>query len=545
MITLYDYQQKIIDEAREMMTKSKNILIQLPTGGGKTILQSEIIRLALEKANRTKNKINIWIVIPRNEIIQSTSGTFNKFGITHNLIAPGYNESRLFSVHIISRDTLKRRIDKIKFPPDMIIIDEAHLGWDFIKLLKDNYANARIIGFTATPQRLDGKSLSDLFCQIVIGPPIMELIRRGFLSDFVYYKAKTPGIENIKLNKDGEFDDKSSELILDKDSVYGDSINLWEKYAKGKPTLIFTKTVKMAYAVAEAFQKSGYKFHCIEGKMADGERERLFNALRWGEIDGLTNCEIATYGLDIPRIECVILLRRTGSAAMYFQMIGRALRVYDLKSHAIIIDQVDNYRIHEDKRYPGIPPLYIEDYAWNYDGFEIKKRETEPEPPAVKYCPIHGLYFTGPYCPDCGPDQKEINYGIETKLPNEIEAEFEIAEAPKKYADLNPDQKREFNKSVNDCRLLYKDGLDKGILATQAITTMLELAVMSHRSALWVYHTLTNGIGYVDVSLLKEIERSMNYKPGWSEHQRIILHKSLSDKKNQVNSEARSAGFYY
>jgi superfamily II DNA or RNA helicase len=439
--SLRPYQEESLTELRKLTTKHRNILVQLPTGGGKTIIQAMVVTMMLDRAIKLNKAIRIWIVIPRDEIINETSKKFKSFGIVHKTITPGEKESPNIRVSIWSRETLSRRINagKIKYTPDFIILDEAHLGQDFQEKLKKLYDQSiptgpgRIIGYTATPERTDNRPLSDIYEALLMGPSIPDLIEQNYLSRFVYL---APSIEHAKFKKssDGDISEASHEEFLEKNSIFGKTLDLYRKHGLGRPAVVFARSVKSAYDIAERFREAGYKFHAVEGNMATAERKRIFDALRSGEIDGIVSRDLATYGLDIPSIACIIMLRLTLSTPLYFQMIGRGLRIFDGKLNCVIIDQVNNWKIHADKRYPEVCPLYIADYKWNYDGYANEIKEPKEKIPSVTLCYMCGSHYEGNVCPICGPVKSADKTA--PRLITEVEVPFRELKNPVPYKDL-------------------------------------------------------------------------------------------------------------
>ena len=133
------------------------------------------------------------------------------------------------------------------------------------------------------------------------------------------------GVE--KLHKRGtEYKPDELDALLEERAVYGDAVDHYRRHADGKPALVYCRNIEAADKTASVFSSAGYKFENIDGTMTYKRRETLLNGLKYGDIQGLTSCELITYGLDVPRVECVIMLRPTLSRALYCQMIGRGLR---------------------------------------------------------------------------------------------------------------------------------------------------------------------------------------------------------------------------
>ncbi len=319
MIGLRDYQKDIYTKARDALRKHRAVCIQLAPGGGKTPVMASMCDSVFGKDKRA------WLVSSRQEISDSMSRHLEKWGVPHNHIKPNREESKAFKIHVVSKDTLIRRYDKIKNWPDLLVFDECHLYLDrqieIISkmdewLLKNgkNPVNHKILGFTATPERLDGrglwKSAGGVYDILIEGPSIPWLMENDYLSQMRYFSPPIDGITDLK-RKGYDYDALELDEFLKRKKIYGELVGHYEKHGKNKPALIFCRSVKSAYMTAERFREKGFNFHCIEGKMTDKRRRDLIQALTDGTIDGLTNCELATYGLDIPRIEYGASIRPT------------------------------------------------------------------------------------------------------------------------------------------------------------------------------------------------------------------------------------------
>jgi superfamily II DNA or RNA helicase len=257
-MSLRDYQATDIAELRPLIREHRSVLHQLPTGGGKTAEVAEIVSLAMGlSAERV-----IWFVVPRNELLKQASKHFARWKIPHGIIAAGKEESRAFRVHIVSKDTLLRRLHRIKRWPDVLIFDEAHLYYDAQALIIDTASAEKpalkVIGLTATPERLDGRGLGILMVDgvniggpyecIHYGPSIPWLTERDFLAPLRYFAP--PPIEGFdKLHWRGtEVIEAEYEAFIDRNKrvIYGNVIKFYRKYGVrenggNRPALIFTR----------------------------------------------------------------------------------------------------------------------------------------------------------------------------------------------------------------------------------------------------------------------------------------------------------------
>jgi DNA repair protein RadD len=491
---LRPYQTDLVNNTRDaFLSGCKSVCVQLPTGGGKTPVQVSIIDSISENGKR------VWHISPRHEIQDQVSKHFQKYGITHGFIDAKNSEQRAFHVHIVSKDTLTRRWNKIKNPPDYAIIDECHLNYDFQMEFKSRFPECRLIGYTATPERLSGESLNDIYDSLVEGESIPSLMSAGYLSPLRYYAPPIQGLESVH-RKGTEYNPDELEALLLKRKVYGEAIEHYRKYADGKPALIFCRSIKSAEETAHRFSAAGYKFENLDGSFTMSERKAILDALRDGKIHGVCSVDLFLYGLDIPRIEVGICLRPTLSRALYMQMIGRILRPYDGKESAIFFDHVGNLYEHQESGYPGVPLHYLPHIKWNFNGKQKREREkTDERLTTLRLCPVCYMYFEGRVCPTCGNV-------IQQKQREELkQVESELKELnPVSLADRPDEERKEYQDRIGVC------------IQSGAVGDMLKIAHELGYPPMWAYHKLNGEKRIsVNISLLSEIARIQGYKPGW------------------------------
>ena len=539
-------------------------LLQLATGAGKTPIVAEIVHSSQALAARHDRTVRVWFVVPRNELGGQASEHFARWGIKHSMLMAGMEESRAFAVHIVSKDTLLRRLERIKNWPDILIFDEAHIAYDAqLKIIAMCPESTRIIGVTATPERLDGKGLwsgsGGPYDEIIYGPSIPWLTDHNFLSPLRYYAPPLAGLESVK-RIGTEYDAAGLEELFERKKVYGDVVGYYEKYgsvkhtsisspdglvrtnqnyAKGKPALIFCRSIKSAYDMAERFCSAGFKFFCIEGTMADGRRKELINALRDGTIDGLTNVDIATYGLDVPRVEYGASIRPTLSRALYFQKAGRILRVFPGKTEALFFDHANLVEEHQDLDFPGTPLFYLDKLDWNFEGREKRKRLKDQQIP-LRLCPYKGFeYCRDPRCGKSGCVLRDPGDTARADLET-VEVKLEERKAPAKLAEYPDEEKREIQDQIGRFTDEAVTGLEAGQILPGPIGELLKLADKIGRKSTWVYWFLTEAMDKktgkpsraVNVPLLHEIRRQKNYAQGWVFFMRKQIEKGIKETVN-------------
>lgn len=301
--------------------------------------------------------------------------------------------------------------------------------------ITDANPNAKLLGLSATPERLDGKGLGvnagGVYETMVLGPSVKELIRDGYLSAPRVF-APPVGFDDAGLKSvAGDYDLKEMALRLDKPKIIGNAVKHYAKLCEGMPAIAFCATVEHAQHTAEEFKKAGYNFKCIDGTMDDCDRRDAIEGLGNGKYDGLTSCEIISEGTDIPVVGCAIFLRKTKSLAKYLQQAGRVLRPYPGKEYSIILDHVGNVELH------GFPD---DDREWSLDGRPKKSKQKDEF--FMRTCPnCYACYKSSlKACPVCGCEQsikskQEIEYVEAELVERERAAAKEKAESERKAAN--------------------------------------------------------------------------------------------------------------
>lgn len=387
MIHLRPYQNELLDGARDAFRKGKRaVLLQMPTGAGKTVSGSHMIGGASRKGNVC------WWLTHRRELIGQTSKTFASMGIPHGLISAGQSSDPYKLVQIGSVQTVARRLDKLA-PPDLIIFDECHhLGAGQWQAIFDAYPNAKIIGLTATPWRLDGVGLGRWFGHMVNGPTVAELILEGALSNYRLFAPTTPDLAGVGTQA-GDFKRDQLAEAMDKPSIVGDAVIHYQKLCPDKRAVVFAVNIEHSRHIVLQFQLAGIAAEHVDGTMDTASRDAAIQRFIAGETLVLSNCELFGEGFDVPAIEAVILLRPTKSLSLYLQQVGRALRPAPGKDHAVILDHAGNSANH------GFPD---DDREWTLDDRE-KRRSGEKGEVTIRTCPeCFAVFRPVPQCPNCG-----------------------------------------------------------------------------------------------------------------------------------------------
>jgi superfamily II DNA or RNA helicase len=402
MVQLRDYQERAIEGVRVSFREgNKRTLLVSPTGSGKTLMFSYI------SAGMARNDKRIVIIAHRRELIKQISAALKNVGVRHGILVGGSIGIPKTNVIVASVFTLARRLTR--FPaPDLLIGDEAHhftpdSTWG--KVVKA-FPNARVLGVTATPERLDGKGLGLLFDDMVMGPTVAELTEQGFLSPAEVYAPSKPDLSRVRTRM-GDYVTSDIEGEMDKPSITGSAVTHYTKLAAGRRAVAFCVSVKHAKDVAADFRKAGYSASHVDGGMDDAERDGVLAKFGTGEIQILTSCDLISEGFDLPAIEVAILLRPTKSLSMYLQQVGRAIRPSPGKEKTIVLDHCGNTATHG----------FIDEHReWVLTTEKARKKKDGEAAPAVRTCPsCYAMHRPSPECPKCGHVYKINSRKIEQR----------------------------------------------------------------------------------------------------------------------------------
>lgn len=403
----------MINQTRGYLRTHDSVLVQAPTGAGKTALAAYMIGSASSRGRRS------WFICHRAELVEQTAITFEKVGIQYGTIAAGFPLYPMSPVQICSIDTLKNRLGRYQ-PPDLIVWDEAHhaaaAGW---KKVKEFFPKAKHVGLSATPERLDGKGLNELFTAMVKGPAVHWLIEQGFLAQYRAFAPPGPDMSGVH-SRMGDFVRGENEAAMNKPTITGSAIEHYLRHARGKSSVVFCVSIRHSQAVAAEFRAAGIVAVHLDGTMDKGERKRIIAAFRRGEIQVLTNVDLFGEGFDLPTLEVSILLRPTQSLSLYLQQVGRALRPAAGKQHALILDHAGNIARH------GLPD---QEREWSLDGRKKKKRgDAGGDYIPLRQCPkCYATHAPAPKCPECGHVYAVVGREPETVDGELIEVDLEAA----------------------------------------------------------------------------------------------------------------------
>ena len=413
-IELRDYQQTVLDNARaELAIGKRSVLCVCATGGGKSYI-------FMDMADRCKGKV--LVLVHREELKNQHIREFEKNGIPMD------------NIIVETVQTVYRRMNNY---PDvkMVIADESHLFLArTFRAVIDHFAKqgAFTIGFSASPCRLDGSSMSDIFDAMVEGPQTKELIEKKRLCPYEYYAPLTVDVSELKKQR-GDYVTSEVEELMEP-AIYGRVIEEYKRLCPGKQAIAFCCSVKHSQQVADQFAEAGIKAVHVDGTTPTRDRELIMERFRAGEIQILTNVNLFSEGISVDGISAVLMLRPTASLALCLQQWGRGLR-YQPDKVCTIVDCVGNYTRH------GLPDEHRE---WSLDGV-VKEHKTHNDDGTftVRQCPFcYKCFPCGPVCPYCreeyplSPRELKVIEEIELKRITEEEAKREEERKAKVKQDI-------------------------------------------------------------------------------------------------------------
>lgn len=343
---LYPFQDNTVNNILDELKKNGknfNLLYQLPTGGGKTVIFSEITKRYISEWNE-----KVLILTHRIELSVQTSKQLQAIGVANKIInsevkeIPDQNEFHCFIAMV---ETLNNRLqDNDNFIENvgLVIVDEAHYN-SFRKIFQF-YKGGNILGVTATPLSSNkALPLNDNYNKLVVGESISSLIEGGYLAcaDTYTYDVNLHG---LKIGSNGDFTVSSSDTVYGNYFMQEKLLFAYEEVAVGDKTLIFNSGIETSIRVEETFKKRGFKIRHLDSTFSDKDRK---DVLRWFKETPdaiLSSVGILTTGFDEPTVQTIILNRATRSLTLYHQMIGRGSRRLPQKERFKVIDLGNNVR---------------------------------------------------------------------------------------------------------------------------------------------------------------------------------------------------------
>ena len=441
VIKLFDYQEDMKERIEKALRLHRSVMAQMPTGTGKTVLLASVVESFLREhsncnvwivAHRRELVSQIRETIERvfskthpssltikedfsNHPVNSSKITPSLFTLKEgstshpdpltlrgeggnrptrcseplrskvggpSKVSPDCLSASAFNVPIkaVSIQWLSKHYDEIEEEPGMIVIDEAHHALaKTYKEMWERFPNAKFLGLTATPCRLNGKGFTDLFDVLVQSWSVPEFISKGRLATYDFVSIKSDGVTQRlidslqKRGADGDYQNKEMDMLLNKKPSIERLYQSLEEFGKDRKGIVYAINISHAQKITKLYQENGVKAIAIDSKTPATERQQDIEAFKKGDIQVLVNVDIFSEGFDCPDVEFVQLARPTLSLAKYLQMVGRGLRVAKGKKNCVIIDNVGLYRVF------GLPSQ-----VWNWNAMfegklKVGKRKETPK----------------------------------------------------------------------------------------------------------------------------------------------------------------------
>ena len=353
-------------------SKYDSVMLQMPTGTGKTYLFTSLINDIINTYKLAHKDIKILIVVHRTELLDQISATLNKFGIAHGFIQ-GAREQYLWkrvqvgSIMSLLTDKNYYNVCRQKF--DYIIVDEAHhsLADTYIRLF-GLFPNAKKLGVTATPWRLNHESFLSLYQYLIVSPQISWFINNNLLSDFDYVSIKQDSevqklVDRSEVVSTGDFSNADLDNTFNNQRIRSKLYESYLQFVNGRKGIIYAINKCHAAKIAELYSSHGVKAMAIDCDTPRDVRQEMITAFKNGEISVLVNVDIFTEGFDCPDVNFIQLARPTKSLSLYLQQVGRGLRIVEGKEKTIILDNVGLYN------YFGLPDANRK-WQYHFEGHE-------------------------------------------------------------------------------------------------------------------------------------------------------------------------------
>ena len=334
---LRDYQLDMLDRLNKAWKRHRSIMVQMPTGTGKTHLMAEVVKEW--PCRRTGQNEEVLIVAHRRELLEQVRQTLSAFGLPSG------------QVRVESIQKLSRHINEVGYHPSLVVIDEAHHALaKTYRVLWDRWPGAKFLGLTATPCRLNGDAFTDLFDTLLQSWTIQRFIDRGWLSDFEYISASPDSqvLRQVRFLKkrgaDGDYQTKEMAMVMDVPESIGHLYKTYCQFALGKKGIVYAIDRGHARHISEHYSSNGVRCAIIDSKTPAVERNRIVRDYTQGRMDVLVNVDIFSEGFDCPEVEFIQLARPTLSLSKYLQQVGRGMRISEGKTQVLILDNVGLYQ---------------------------------------------------------------------------------------------------------------------------------------------------------------------------------------------------------
>ena len=394
-IELREYQKATVDRARAARRAGhRRILISAPTGSGKTVMAVQMIVTGLTLGAR------FLVIAHRKELIDQFYSQLRRVGITPGIMRGSDDRTDAeASVQLGTVQTLTRR----QLPPaDIVFVDEAHRvpGDSYARVLQA-YPKATVLGFTATPCRLDGRPLKEHFDVLIESAPYSVLLDgANILAPIVYAPMRPPDLSKVR-KVAGDYDEGQLSAVMGRAHVIGDVVRTWQHRAEGRKTVVFAVSVEHSRGLRNRFEAEGVRVAHLDGTTPEAERTRVLVDLELGRLDVVCNVGVLCEGWDQPAVKCCVMARPTLSLTLWMQCAGRILRPWCPACGGKCVDS---------SHPPYVPPILLdhsgnadrhglphEDRQWSLEGRATRQVQT-----IYRVCAGCYAYVDRMPCPLCG-----------------------------------------------------------------------------------------------------------------------------------------------
>jgi DNA repair protein RadD len=400
-IILRGYQDVAIDDIRTEFKKGhKKVVVQYPTGAGKTVMAMYMVKAAIEKG------IRVAFVVDQINLAKQSYETAEEFGIEYGVIQGQHPKKNLdASLQVCTIQSLAKRHKDF----GLVIVDECHVMYKAMVEWMERHTGVYFIGLSATPFT---RGMGNVWDTLVVGPSTRQLIDLGHLSDFHAYAPSSPDLGSVKVTA-GDYNQGELAGVMQNRKIYADIISTWLKLGRNKKTIAFCVDIAHSEELANEFQAAGISAEAIHSKLDEERHAEIMRDSRSGKIKVLCSVAQIIKGYDDPSAVVAIIARPTKSLMLHIQMLGRVLRKHESKDKAIILDHANNLATL------GLPTDKLPDDLCTLEKGE-RAEAKEREEPLPKKCPSC-QYMKPPMvsvCPRCG--HKPERFADIEILPGEL-----------------------------------------------------------------------------------------------------------------------------
>jgi DNA repair protein RadD len=375
----------------------RRVLLQLATGGGKTVIALSALLSARLQG------MQAMFLVHRKELLKQTGKTFTSAALDHSFVAADFPYDPNAGLMLAGVQTLIRRLAKI-MPPQLVIVDEAHhaVSATYAEIL-EAYPDAFILLLTATPERLDGRGLEEQADVMVCGPQPRWLIDNGYLSDGDVYAPDVPDFSSVPSTA-GEYRADAAAAVMNQPKLVGNVVEHYLSLAKGDQGIVFGQNVQHSKDLADAFTANGIPAMHVDGDTPTKERDRFDDAFRAGDILIGTNCDLFAEGYDVPNIRYLGDASRSKSRIKVKQRHGRVMR-YQPGKRWVICDHAGNaLPAHLGGQGHGLPD---DEYEYTLQGIAAGSVKQQDWTSITQCMECFRIYpSTAPRCPGCTSERR-------------------------------------------------------------------------------------------------------------------------------------------